>query len=89
MIILVGLAGACIAWICFMMILIASREARWNARDAANDTERKAVTAIYIRLHADAVARDDRQQQYEIRRQAMLHGIDLDEALAEALRNGE
>lgn len=89
MIIWIGLAGACVAWICFMLLMIASQDARWDARDAVDDAERKAVAAIYIRLHADAVARGDREQQHAIRRQAMLHGIDLNEALSEALRDEE
>lgn len=83
------LAIAAFGLIAYLAILVGRV---WRSRTTVEEfeaNERRAVIGIYMRLYSEAVHARDLERQRTIRREALLRGIDLDEAIADALRNEE
>jgi hypothetical protein len=64
------------------------------ARSATEDremleSERRALVGVYVQMMVAALANRDVDRQRSVRHAAMLHGIDLDAALAEAFRESQ
>jgi hypothetical protein len=82
------LGALSLTWLAWLTWQVLSHQAKWHARDASS-AESRAVASIYLGMLNNAREAGDLEKQRSIRREAILHGIDLDEAIADALRNEE